>query len=91
MDILKLSIAFIFGASLFLNALLFVPQAIKLYRTKNAKDLSKITFVGFCFMQLSAVAYGIMNHDMILVIGYALSFCACLIVTVLLFKYSKHS
>ncbi|MSP53411.1 MAG: hypothetical protein EXR81_04060 [Gammaproteobacteria bacterium] len=49
MDILQIVVSFIFGANLFVNAALFVPQAFRLYRSKNSQGLSKITFVGFCF------------------------------------------
>jgi uncharacterized protein with PQ loop repeat len=39
---LKVIVDFIFGVGLFVNALLFIPQVIKLYKTKDSKDLSKI-------------------------------------------------
>lgn len=89
MYIIKTLVDFFFGVGLFINAMLFIPQALRLYRTKNAKELSKITFVGFCLMQFSAVMYGLMHQNMILVIGYALSLLTCSMVTVLIFKYTN--
>jgi MtN3 and saliva related transmembrane protein len=86
---LRIVVDFMFGISLFVNALLFIPQAINLYRSKNADTLSKITFIGFCFMQLSAILYGLLAHDFILISGYTLSFITCFTVTILIFKYSN--
>ncbi|MFN7096045.1 MAG: SemiSWEET family sugar transporter [Gammaproteobacteria bacterium] len=76
-------IDFVFGAGLFINALLFVPQAIRIYKCKESKDLSLITFVGFCLIQLSAIIYGFLHHDYILMYGYMFSLFTCGVVTVL--------
>ncbi len=81
-------INFFFGVSLFFNAMLFVPQIIKLIRMKDARDFSKITFVGFCLMQLCAILYGVVHHDFVLVVGYSLSLLTCGTVTILIFKFS---
>ena len=88
MQIFREMITALFGFGLFVNALLFIPQIMKLHKTKNAQDVSKITFVGFCFMQISAILYGAIHHDMILMAGYGLSLLTCLIATVLIFRYS---
>jgi MtN3 and saliva related transmembrane protein len=82
-----ISVAFSIG--LFINALLFIPQAIKLYKTKDAKDLSKITFIGFCLIQLTAIAYGFLQDDVILITGYILSLSTCGVVTFMILKYKK--
>ena len=79
----------LFGFSLFFNALFFIPQAIKIYRTKQAHGFSKIMFVGFCLSQLTAVIYGYMKPDWILMIGFAGALVTCGTVTVLIFIYSK--
>lgn len=88
MSAMEIIIDFIFGISLFINALLFIPQVIKLYKTKDAKDVSKITFIGFCFMQLSAIIYGLFHQDWVLVFGYGLSLLTCGWTTILLIMYS---
>ena len=77
----------IFGAGLFINAALFIPQAIRIVKYKNTKGLSLITFVGFCLTQLAAVVYGFFHQDYILMIGYVLALITCGTVTVLIFKY----
>ena len=89
MQILKDVVFTLFGFSLFTNAVLFIPQAIKIYRTKQAHGFSKIMFVGFCLSQLVAVIYGYMKPDWILMIGFSGAFITCGTVTVLIFIYSK--
>lgn len=89
MSILKIIVDFVFGAGLFINALLFIPQAIKLYRTKNSRELSKVTFIGFCFIQLTAIFYGLLHHDWVLVFGYGLSLVTCGWTTVLIIFYCR--
>jgi uncharacterized protein with PQ loop repeat len=81
----------IFGTGLFINAMLFVPQAIRISTKKHAGDISLITFIGFLITQLSAVVYGYLHNDYILVVGYALSFITCGGVTVLALKYRRAS
>ena len=89
MDILRLVIDSIFGAALFINAMLFLPQALRIYRSKHAADISLITFAGFILINLSAVAYGWLNNDYFLVIGYSLSILTCGLVVVLALYYRK--
>jgi len=87
METLKVIVDFIFGAGLFINALLFIPQAIKLYRTKDGSELSKITFFGFCFIQLAAIFYGVFHQDWLIVFGYGLSLVTCGWTTILMIIY----
>ncbi len=82
-------IRIVFGLGMFINAALFVPQAIRIVRTKSAEGLSLITFGGFCLIQLSAIAYGYIEHDYYLSLGYALSFVSCGCVTLLILFYRR--
>lgn len=77
----------LFGIGLFINALLFLPQAVRLLRQKNSSDISLITFVGFCITQFLAIAYGYLHQDYILMIGYIFSLGTCLLVTTLAIFY----
>jgi MtN3 and saliva related transmembrane protein len=86
---IEIFVDFFFGMSLFVNALLFIPQMIKLRKLRNSKDFSKITFVGFCMMQALAICYGLIHHDRILMFGYGCSLMTCGYVTFLIFSYSK--
>ena len=93
MDWFTKVIDFIFGVGLFINAMLFVPQAIRIWKAKDAKELSLITFCGFCLTQLTAVIYGYLHHDYILMYGFLLALFTCGIVTVMgvYFRILKHN
>ena len=77
----------IFSLLLFVNAALFIPQVVRLLKEKNSKELSLITFLGFCMIQLFTVLHGILHHDTFLVLGYSLSLLSCGAVTLLIIKY----
>jgi MtN3 and saliva related transmembrane protein len=84
---LKNFIEVMFGLGLFFNALLFIPQALKLFKTKNSKEVSLITFGGFNIMQIFTILHGYFNGDCILMGGFLLSFIFCSIVTILIILY----
>ncbi|OGT43780.1 MAG: hypothetical protein A3F13_08370 [Gammaproteobacteria bacterium RIFCSPHIGHO2_12_FULL_40_19] len=77
----------LFGIGLFVNGLLFLPQAFRLVDQGDSKDISLITFIGFCITQFLAVVYGYLHHDYILMIGYIFALTTCGIVTVLAIFY----
>lgn len=87
MQIVNNLINITFGFALFFNSLLFIPQIICLYKNKHAGDTSIITFAGFNIMNLFGILHGVVMNDIILVIGYGLSFIANTIVTILIIKY----
>jgi MtN3 and saliva related transmembrane protein len=76
-----------FGLGMFINAMLFVPQAIKVYRTQNAKSLSKIMFLGFNAIQIFTILHGYINGDYALMFGSILTFFTSGIITFLIFLY----
>lgn len=80
---------FIFGIGLFANAVLFIPQAIKIYKNKHAQDISLVTFSGFVLIQLSGSFYGYLHQVYVLMAGCILSFITCGTVTLLAFWYKK--
>jgi MtN3 and saliva related transmembrane protein len=80
---------FMFGCSLFFNALVFIPQAIKIFKAKSSGELSFCTFFGFNIMQLLTVWHGYLEQDYTLMIGFLLSFITCGMVTILIIFYSK--
>ena len=79
----------IFACSLFFNAAIFIPQAIKIFKKKNADELSLLTFVGFNIMQLFTVWHGYLERDYILMSGFFLSFITCGVVTFLILHYRR--
>ncbi len=84
---LRASIDIIFGLGLFINAMLFIPQAFRLIQKKESRDLSLTTFIGFCLTQLSAIIYGYLHSDYILMFGYTFALIACGTVTCLIIIY----
>ena len=60
---IKYLVDIIFSVGLFFNAILFVPQALQIWRQKNAKGVSLFTFVGFNIMQLFTVLHGYLEKD----------------------------
>lgn len=79
---LKEIVAIAFGLGLMVNASLFIPQALKILRTRSAKDVSLLTFGGFNLLQLIGIAHGWLQGDMSLLLGMVASFLACGAVTV---------
>jgi MtN3 and saliva related transmembrane protein len=80
-------VSWLFGMSLFANALLFLPQIYRLYKQKDSKDVSLTTFGGFCIMQIIAILYGYFKQDPILVWGYLISLLTCGSATILICFY----
>ena len=70
-------IEFGFSIAIFANALLFVPQAVKLLKLKESRDLSLVTFFGFLIIQLFTGLHGIVRHDEILAYGMLISMLTC--------------
>lgn len=77
----------VFGIGLFINSMLFIPQAIRIWRQGEAKDLSMTTFIGFWLTQITAIIYGYLHHDYILMFGYILAAITCGFVTAQIIIY----
>ncbi|MGB6745375.1 MAG: PQ-loop domain-containing transporter [Terracidiphilus sp.] len=80
-------VAVIFGIGLFGNALLFVPQAIAIWRKKTDEGVSLVTFGGFSVLQILGVIHGLYEHDNSLILGLGASFLTCGTVTALTVFY----
>lgn len=70
-----IELSFVLG--LFINAALFIPQAINIMVNKDSKEVSFITFFGFWLIQLSTVLHGFLRSDYILALGTFLSMLTC--------------
>ncbi|GHT96192.1 hypothetical protein FACS1894122_14340 [Alphaproteobacteria bacterium] len=79
----------VFGLGMFINAALFIPQAIKIYKTKNTDGVSLATFAGFNTIQLFTVLHGYIHQDCILMFGSTLSLICCAAVTFLIIIYKS--
>jgi len=83
-------VSFFFGLGFVFNASLFIPQIIKILKTKSSSNISLTTFIGFNLIQLNSAIYGYYQNDMILMYGSLISLIACGAVTVLAIYYRKN-
>lgn len=80
-------IEFVFAFGLFVNAALFIPQIIELYRVKSSRSLSLLTFIGFNVIQVFTILHAYIHSDRILLLGNVLSLLTCGTVSVLIIVY----
>jgi MtN3 and saliva related transmembrane protein len=84
---IKEMVAVIFGLGLMGNALLFVPQALAIWRKKTDEGISLVTFGGFCLLQIISVVHGLYEHDLAMVLGMGASLLTCGVATALTIFY----
>lgn len=84
---MKQIVAIIFGLGLVCNALLFVPQALAVWRKKSDEGISLITFGGFSVLQAIGIVHGFYQQDFSLILGMAASLLSCGTVTLLTLAY----
>jgi MtN3 and saliva related transmembrane protein len=86
---MKQAVAFVFGLGMVLNAALFVPQAIHLWRTRTSQGVSIVSFAGFNSLQAIGALHGYFQHDYALMVGMLASLVTCGSVTVLAAHFSR--
>ena len=84
---MKQFVAVLFGLGLLGNALLFVPQALAVWRKKSDEGISLITFGGFSVLQVIGIVHGLFQRDLSLTLGMAASLLTCGSVTALTLLY----
>ena len=84
---MKEIVAVAFGLGLLGNALLFVPQALAVWRKKSDEGISLITFGGFSVLQAIGIVHGLYQQDLSLTLGMAASLLTCGTVTALTILY----
>jgi MtN3 and saliva related transmembrane protein len=84
-------VAYIFGFGMILNAGLFVPQVIHLWRTKTSQGVSILSFAGFNTLQAIGALHGYFQHDVALMVGMLASLMTCGAVTGLAAYFSRRS
>ena len=88
---MKETVAYVFGLAMVLNAALFVPQALHLWRTKTAQGVSVLSFAGFNALQAIGALHGYFQHDRALMYGMLASLATCGSVTLLAAHYGRKS
>jgi MtN3 and saliva related transmembrane protein len=86
---MKEIVAVVFGLGLLCNALLFVPQALAVWRQKSDEGISLITFGGFSLLQAIGIVHGVYQGDMSLILGMSASLISCGTVTILTLYYRR--
>lgn len=84
---MKQIVSVVFGLGLLCNALLFVPQALAVWRKKSDEGISLITFGGFNILQAIGIVHGYYQQDLSLMLGMAASLISCGTVTWLTLVY----
>ena len=84
---MKEIVTFFFGLGFLFNASLFIPQALRIIKTKSSKNIALITFLGFNFIQFNGVLYGYYQNDQVLMYGNLISLISCGVVTILAIIY----
>ncbi len=80
---MKEFVSILFGLGLLGNALLFVPQAVAVWRKKSDEGVSLLTFGGFNVLQAIGIVHGCYQHDVSLIVGMIASLVSCGAVTAL--------
>jgi MtN3 and saliva related transmembrane protein len=86
---MKEAVAFVFGLGMVLNAALFIPQALHLWRTRTSQGVSILSFAGFNTLQAIGALHGYFQRDSALMLGMLASLLTCGSVTVLAACYSR--
>lgn len=84
-------VEFVFAMGLFVNAMLFVPQAMEIYRVKSAQGQSLLAFAGFNVIQVFTALHAYFREDYILLIGTFASFITCGLVTFAIAFYKSRA
>ncbi|MDR3306299.1 MAG: hypothetical protein LBS61_01280 [Endomicrobium sp.] len=86
-EYVKFFVELCFGLGMFINAVLFTPQIVSLFKTKNSKGLSLTTFIGFNIIQIFSLLHGYIYNDYVFMFGMLLSLMLCGCVTFLIILY----
>lgn len=69
----------------------FIPQIIKVYRTKSGKDLSLVTLTQLSCGVALWVFYGLYRKDPIIILANGATFLSLILLLCLYFRYRNNS
>ena len=67
----------------------FVPQIVKVIKTRSAKDVSLITLVQTTVGVFLWFIYGMAKNDLIIILANAVSFITLIILLTIYYKYGR--
>ena len=73
----------------FCTTVSFLPQMIKIHRTKSAHDLSLLMFIMFAFGVSRWLAYGILTNSAPIIAANCITLIFCVYILFMKIKYGK--
>jgi MtN3 and saliva related transmembrane protein len=71
------------------TALTFLPQVIKTWKEKSAKNVSLMMFVIAFINEVMWIAYGILRHDNVIIVTNVIMITMCSVMILLKLKYKN--
>jgi MtN3 and saliva related transmembrane protein len=71
------------------TALTFLPQVIKTWKEKSAKNVSLMMFVIAFINEVMWIAYGILRHDNVIIVTNVVMITMCSVMILLKLKYKN--
>jgi MtN3 and saliva related transmembrane protein len=84
---LELIIKYIGFFAAFCTTTAFLPQAIKVFKTKSTKDISLYMFIIFTIGVLSWLIYGLIINDMPIILANAVTLILSFFILIYKIKY----
>ena len=72
-----------------ITALTFLPQVIKTWREKSAKDISLLMFLIAAANEILWIVYGVLKSDWVIILTNAVVLAMSLTMIILKFRYNK--
>ena len=72
-----------------ITTLTFLPQVIKTWKEKSARDVSLLMFIIAVVNEILWIAYGFMRNDMVIVLTNAVMVTMAMTMIYLKFRYNK--
>jgi MtN3 and saliva related transmembrane protein len=72
-----------------LTTISFVPQLLRVWRRKSASDLSSGMFIVFCVGVVLWLVYGLVIHDLAVIVANSATLTLALGILVLKYKFDK--
>lgn len=73
----------------FITTLTFLPQVIKTYKEKSAKDVSLNMFLIAAVNEVMWIIYGFLRNDMVIILTNIVILCMSITMIFLKFKYKQ--
>ena len=74
-----------------LTTVSFVPQVLKIWKTKSAGDLSFAMFGTFCVGVVLWLVYGLMLRNLPIIVSNLVTLLLCMAALALMFRYRQHN